>query len=59
MEAVKIEHIGTAIKRRQMLEALEKSLGIVSTACEDGGRMDRTTHYAMAEVGRSGIQEAR
>ena len=53
MEAVKANNRNT--KKEQMLEALEKSLGIVSTACKmvDVGR---TTHYAMAQ-GRPGIQE--
>jgi len=42
MEAVKANNRNT--KKEQMLEALEKSLGIVSTACKmvDVGR---TTHY--------------
>jgi len=43
MEAVKVNNRNTP-KKEAMLEALEKSLGIVSTACKmvDVGR---TTHY--------------
>jgi len=44
MEALQLNNPNTP-KKEQMLEALEKSLGIVSTACKmvDVGR---TTHYA-------------
>jgi hypothetical protein len=34
----------TNIQKRQMIEALEKSLGIVTTACKQVG-INRTTHY--------------
>ena len=43
MEAVKINTSNT--KKEAMLEALEKSLGIVSTAAKMVG-IDRSTHYA-------------
>jgi hypothetical protein len=44
MEAVKLDTSNT--KKEAMFEALEKSLGIVSTACQDGRYIDRQTHYA-------------
>jgi hypothetical protein len=43
MEAVKVNNRNTP-KKEAMLEALEKSLGIVSTACKMVD-MGRTTHY--------------
>ena len=43
MEAVKINTSNT--KKEAMLEALEKSLGIVSTAAKMVG-IDRSTHYS-------------
>jgi anaerobic C4-dicarboxylate transporter len=42
MEAVKANKANT--KKEQMLEALERSLGIVTTACTAVG-VGRTTHY--------------
>lgn len=36
---------GTDLRKRAMLEALEKSLGVVTMACRSVG-IDRTTHYA-------------
>jgi len=42
MEALKVNTPNT--KKEAMLEALEKSLGIVSTACKMAG-IGRTTHY--------------
>jgi len=43
MEAVKVNNRNTP-KKEAMLEALEKSLGIVSTACKMVD-LGRTTHY--------------
>tara|TARA_Y100001937_G_scaffold55873_1_gene76852 strand:+ start:915 stop:1271 length:357 start_codon:yes stop_codon:yes gene_type:complete len=42
MEAVKLNNTNT--KKEAMLEALERSLGIVTTACNAVG-VGRTTHY--------------
>ena len=42
MEALKQNKTNT--KKDQMLEALERSLGIVTTACNAVG-IGRTTHY--------------
>lgn len=35
----------TEVRKRAMIEALEKSLGVVTMACRSVG-IDRTTHYA-------------
>lgn len=37
-------NVSTATRKKDLLEALERSLGIVSTACEKVG-VDRRTHY--------------
>ena len=34
----------TALKKEQMIKALEKSLGVVTLACKDVG-IERSTHY--------------
>lgn len=39
----------TAIKKRAMIKALEKSLGIVTSACQDVG-IARETHYEWLRI---------
>jgi hypothetical protein len=42
--AKKYSQTNTDIQKRRMLDALEKSLGIVTTACKSAG-IHRSTHY--------------
>ena len=55
MEAVKLDELNSP-KKEAMIEALEKSLGIVSTAVKMAG-ISRGTHYELAQS-RHGLQES-